>query len=637
MAESTPRLPSQHMRVLEDRAVPVDVAGERGYISIRPDDDLRLAGFAGATKGPGLLIQRWNVHGEKAPPQFRPDRPRLGSTGKPLKYEAPPRKPNFLDVPPRSRPHLGDPKVDLWISVEGSIKADAILGQGLACVVSVAGIWGWRCTNGAGGKVALPCFDSVALNDRQVFLVCDHDYESNPNVPKATNAFRMYLAGRGARVRILYPPGPAGSKTGVDDFLAQGGSLDELIGPLTEERPEPAPEPVKADPCTIEEVLAVFKRELFLPDTEPLLAILGTLAGNLLAQDDPIWLLAVGPPSGGKTEQIWPATALPFVHPAATLTEAALLSGTSRRERAASAKGGLLRSIGDFGVIICKDFGSVLSMNRDTRAALMAALREVFDGSWTRHVGSDGGTTLHWQGKVGLIAGCTPIIDRHHAVMSSLGERFLLVRLPPAEKTQATRMRQHAGRVKEMRADLAVAVAGLFAEPLPDPRPVAEDEWARLVDLAWLVTHCRSSVERDSYSRQIELVPGAEAPGRLTAMLATLLSGLDSIGVDRATAWEVVRRVGLDSMPALRRRVLDSLDGAKAGVETTVVAVAVSHPTETVRRTLQDLEAYDVVERDPQGHGRADHWRLAPWAQEHLTGVRSDLTRNVSMGEPDQC
>ena len=37
-------------------------------------------------------------------------------------------------------------------------------------------------------------------------------------------------------------------------------------------------------------------------------------------------------------------------------------------------------------------------MNRDTRAEVLAALREVYDGRWSRNVGTDGGRTLDWTG-----------------------------------------------------------------------------------------------------------------------------------------------------------------------------------------------------------------------------------------------
>src|SRR5262249_41948961 len=154
---------------------------------------------------------------------------------------------------------------------------------------------------------------------------------------------------------------------------------------------------------------------LLLPDEGSLLAVLGAIAANRLG-GDPVWLVLVGPPGSGKSELLAAMTGLADIHPAATLTEAALLSGTPKREQGNGPKGGLLRVIGDFGIIVAKDFGSVLSMNRDARSAVLAALREVYDGSWTRHVGTDGGKTLAWSGKVGLLAGCTPTIDRHHSV-----------------------------------------------------------------------------------------------------------------------------------------------------------------------------------------------------------------------------
>ena len=111
---------------------------------------------------------------------------------------------------------------------------------------------------------------------------------------------------------------------------------------------------------TLDEARAVFRGWLHLPDTGALDVVLGTVAANRL-DGDPVWLLLVGPPGGGKSELLNAVSGLDDAHPAATLTEAALLSGTPKREKAADAKGGLLREIGDRGIIVCKDFGSVLS------------------------------------------------------------------------------------------------------------------------------------------------------------------------------------------------------------------------------------------------------------------------------------
>ena len=74
-------------------------------------------------------------------------------------------------------------------------------------------------------------------------------------------------------------------------------------------------------------------------------------------------------------------------------------------------------------------------MNYEARMALLAALREIYDGSWTRHVGVDGGKTL----KCAIIAGCTPRIDKEHAVMASMGERFVLFRFPEVESRETGR------------------------------------------------------------------------------------------------------------------------------------------------------------------------------------------------------
>jgi hypothetical protein len=43
---------------------------------------------------------------------------------------------------------------------------------------------------------------------------------------------------------------------------------------------------------------------------------------------------------------------------------------------------------GVFGVLLFKDFGSVLDLRHEQRADMMAALRRIFDGEYTRHVGS---------------------------------------------------------------------------------------------------------------------------------------------------------------------------------------------------------------------------------------------------------
>jgi len=367
---------------------------------------------------------------------------------------------------------------------------------------------------------------------------------------------------------------------------------------------------------SLDQTRELFQTWLHLPDTGSLDVVLGTVAANRI-DGDPVWLLLVGPPGGGKSEVLNAVSHLPDAHPTGTLTEAALLSGTPKKEQANDSKGGLLRAIGDRGIIVCKDFGSVLSMNRDARSHVLAALREVYDGAWTRHVGTDGGRTLAWAGRVGLIGGCTPTIDRHHAVMGAMGERFTFYRLPPVEaRTQARRALGHSGKEKEMRRQLQDAADSTLAQ-LGTPRSRTAEEDDLLISLATLVVRARSAVERDGYRRDIELVPGSEAPTRLVIMLARLLDGLDAIGCDRNLAMRHVQKVAFDSVPALRLAVLRSLhdDGTQ---DTNAISETVRHPTQTTRRSLEDLVAHGLVECTRQGDGKAHIWSLSTFATDHL-------------------
>ncbi len=73
----------------------------------------------------------------------------------------------------------------------------------------------------------------------------------------------------------------------------------------------------------------------------------------------------------------------------------------------------------------------------------------------------------------------------------------------------------------------------------------------------------------------------------------------------------MVRRAGMDSIPKLRRAILDHLAGTLRPSTTSSVAVAVEHPSRTTRRGLEDLAAHGMVTRDAGGQGAADAWSLS--------------------------
>lgn len=374
-----------------------------------------------------------------------------------------------------------------------------------------------------------------------------------------------------------------------------------------------------AESAALDECAAAYRRWLHLPDPSALYASLGAAAANLLP-GDPVWLLLVGPPGCGKTETIVPLAALDYVHPAAVVTPAALLSGTAHREVERGATGGLLHQVGEFGIILVKDFTSILAQHREARAEALAALREVYDGRYDRPVGTGGGRVLSWAGKCGLIGGCTPTIDRHHAVMAAMGERFCLYRLDvtdPAE--QARRRIKNFRHELEMRIELAEATARIL-EPVQDAKPAELDTDAIDTIVAWarFAVWARTGVERDGYSHDVLLMPSIEAPARIAGTLAAMHAGLTAIGVPPADLWRIVTKLAGDCIPDLRRRLLHTLHQTHDALYTADLVSLTGIPKTTAERTLEDLALLGLLERTK----KADHstaawlWRLSPEAAE---------------------
>ena len=70
----------------------------------------------------------------------------------------------------------------------------------------MSGVWNWRGTNELGGKTALPDWESIALNDREVFLVFDSDVMTKSGVHLALSRLKAFLESRHARVKVVYLP-----------------------------------------------------------------------------------------------------------------------------------------------------------------------------------------------------------------------------------------------------------------------------------------------------------------------------------------------------------------------------------------------------------------------------------------------
>jgi hypothetical protein len=392
--------------------------------------------------------------------------------------------------------------------------------------------------------------------------------------------------------------------------------------PVTETPDDRAPRPDPAAPAavslaTVEQVFATWIRDT---DHMATRAVLAAYVANRKLGGDPTWLMLVGGSGVGKTERLIPLAVMPDVVLESSITgPAALLSGTGKKERATDATGGLLRKLPKGGgLLLLKDFTSIIDMHRDARAEVLAALREIYDGRWDRSVGTDGGRTLTWVGHVGLVAGCTTAIDSAHSVISVMGTRFMLIRLQGDQDIAGSAF-DHAGQETDMREKLRAAVRGLLEHLPGEPYDKAEAR-APIIALAQYVALARSPVDRDSQG-EIRLVLDAEAPTRIVKMLAQFWRASGLLGLPKPDAWALVRRIGMDSVPKLRRAILDYLAGEVVPATTTAIGEAVEHPSRTTRRALEDLAAHRMVGRTAGGDGKADRWALTTQATNWLAAM----------------
>ena len=128
-----------HLRELRDLcAISDERIAARGYQTITNPRALPI-GFKGEQRRPGLLIPIRHVRGDVVSWQLKPDDPRLGKDGKPIRYETPTGSNIYLDVLTATQRLLQDTEAELWItegakkSIRPSATASAAPSDCLAC------------------------------------------------------------------------------------------------------------------------------------------------------------------------------------------------------------------------------------------------------------------------------------------------------------------------------------------------------------------------------------------------------------------------------------------------------------------------------------------------------------------------
>jgi hypothetical protein len=385
----------------------------------------------------------------------------------------------------------------------------------------------------------------------------------------------------------------------VDATLRSGldAGMQEPHPDLADDEAAPVEQAAPDHPaCSLDDVHAVFRKWLGKTyDIDTLDAVLATAAAAQLP-GDPLWLVVISGPGNAKTETVQSLAGAGAVLASTISSEGALLSGVPKRSHAKGATGGLLRVLGDRGLLVLKDMTSILSADRNIRGGILAALREIYDGRWQRNLGTDGGRTLTWTGRLTIVGACTTVWDSAYSVIAVMGDRVLCIRSDSmAGRTEAGMQAiANIGREDEMRTQLASAVGGLLTHIDADANyPIQDNERLQLIKVANIITHSRTAVDRD-YRGDVLDSHSPEMPTRFTKRLSQLVRGGLAIGMRREAAMRLALRCARDSFPPLRSRIL--LDLARAPESRpTDVSKRIVKPYSTVRRELEALHTLGLL------------------------------------------
>lgn len=404
------------------------------------------------------------------------------------------------------------------------------------------------------------------------------------------------------------PPLPEEEVSRIVESVCRYPSQDP-VGETRYNEPPPHWEALSVPHYSIDEILEVYQEMMPGADPGMLRVSLAAYAANWL--DSPaVWLMLISDPGTGKTRTLTALKNLPAIQPVSSLSEPALISGTPKQYRAEGATGGLLIQPRRFRVIVCDDFMGTLAEQKRVMNKLFTTLAAIKDGKLDKPLGADGGFTIHWRGKRGLLIGSTCEIDKHLVVHRKLAPRFLAYRRRPYKSQEGMSLplpEEEAGlhkRLSEMIPGLFAGVARIKAVDYP----ISGEYRGRLESLARFLAQARGIVERDSGNSLIS-APEVEPPGRLFCDLATLFRGYMIIGVDTDTAMKDIELVVMSTIGPPRSDVISALLEADSPLGEKAIRQRVSLSPAVTHRAVIDLEVLGVLHKT--GSRSSSKYRLS--------------------------
>lgn len=350
---------------------------------------------------------------------------------------------------------------------------------------------------------------------------------------------------------------------------------------------------------TLEELEAKANQYMLLEDKNIIYMMSSFLVGNRLPLPPP-WVFLVTSSAGGKTKLIQLMESVSGYFDIDDLTSNTLLSGIKKHDGSAS----LLHKIQTDGFLVFRDFTTILSKKKEVMGELMAQLRMVYDGKFTKHTGMGEEIAYKPKKAPGLFAGVTTKIYTTSEEWADMGERMIMYRMKQPKHDELGMWilddeQDETESERELKNAFAEYVNGIEIPLTRKELPKMDHETkVDLVQIAKLAVVSRSPIERLGWKKDRIFKHDQEMIGRLLKQLRTLgyammLMDPNHILPDRGKA--VLYKMALDSIPKERRMVLKILTQNSLGGDINQIAEMAKSNYESIEPIVEDLNMLGML------------------------------------------
>lgn len=328
--------------------------------------------------------------------------------------------------------------------------------------------------------------------------------------------------------------------------------------------------------------------------------------------NDPVWLFFVGPSGSMKTDLVMALDGWDETFDISSLTPNTLMSGNASQNRDPS----LIPKL-DGKILTIKDYTTVLQMQQQSRDAIMAQLRDAYDGKCAKPYGT--GVLRYYKSKFGFISAVTPVVEQFLEGGTAMGERFLTY---PLKEIYSFDEISHimdcvinntlGQRKSEMREALSALSREVLNYDFGFIVNMAPDLRARLKALAFYVSRMRGTVTRDKFHRnEITHRAYCELPTRLVGQFVSLAAGITLFRRKQDftdSEFQVMKHIAIGSVPHHEEKIIHSIwdEDLKGRYSTEDFADLLRLPWEVVHRFAENLVHLGMLRRKTRDHHRVD-------------------------------